>query len=201
MQQRAGAKALLGSVCTFPEHQWGNPWRNLPETLGPGQSNLTSSLKNRQVAALLRAKSNNEAFWSTASNLWSSGAYWCVCRILWVSEKQIRICFTFSLSNGILMCLELKKATNQRSLKTSQECIFEYRSNCLVPERPNICAQRNRGGELGIAGAHGAVQPDLCMLVTEEVDLHVLAESECFFEWCQVKWWVQWELYTVPLRN
>lgn len=118
-----------------------------------------------------------------------------------MSEKHVHICFTFSLSNGIFIYQKLKQATNQKSLKTRQEYIFEYCSNSLVPERPNICAQRNVSGELGIAGAHGAVKPDLCTPTTEEVCLRVFAESEHCFEQCQVKWRIQWELYTVPLRN
>lgn len=55
----------LGAVHAFPKLQWGSVWRKFPETLRLGQSNVTSSPKERQVAVLLRAKSNPEAFFST----------------------------------------------------------------------------------------------------------------------------------------
>lgn len=183
------------------------PWASVrqsveEETFRLGQSDLTSSLKKRHVAALPRAKSNHEVFCSTPSKLWSSGAYWQVCRILWVSDKQVHICFAFGLSNGVLIVQKLEKATDQiREIWKPVECIFEYCSNCLVPERPNICAQWNLCGELGVSGSHGAVKSHLCMAITEKVCLHVFAEQEHCFEWCQVKLWIEWELYTVPLRN
>lgn len=196
---KSWGNAHLEGVHTFPKHQQDNPWRNLPETLRPGQLNLTSSLKMRQVVALLRSKSNNEAICPRASKLWSSGTYWWVCRNLWVGEKQVHLLYI--LSNGILICQKLEEATDQRGLKTSWKCIFVYHTDCWVPERPNICRQWNLCGELGIAGAHGAVQPDLCMPTMEEVYLHVFAKSGHCFEQCQVKWWFQWELCTIPLRN
>lgn len=95
------------------------------------------------------------------------------------------------------------RRSDQRNLKTSWECIFEYCSNCLVPERPNICAQWNQTCVVNwvFSGAHGAVKSHLCMAITEKVCLHVFAEWEHCFEWCQVKLWIEWELYTVPLRN
>lgn len=94
------------------------PWASVrqsveEEMLRLGQSNLTSSLKKRHVAALPRTKSNHEAFCSTPSQLWFSGAYWQVCRILWVSDKQVHICFTFSLSNWVLIVQEFEKTTDQ----------------------------------------------------------------------------------------
>lgn len=150
------------------------------------------------MAALLRAKSNHVAFCSTPSKLWSSGAYWWVCRILWVSYKQVHICFTFS---GVPIFQKLEKATDQRNLKTGWDCVFEHRSNCLVPERAKISVQWNLCGELGISGALGAVKSHLFMVITEKVFLHLFAEQEHCFGWCQVKLWIEWELYTVPLRN
>lgn len=47
------------------------------------------------------------------------------------------------------------------------------------------------------------------MVITEKVYLHVCPKQELCFEWCQVRlWieralelWIEWELYTVPLRN
>lgn len=88
------------------------------------------------------------------------------------------MCFTFSLSNGVLIFQKLEKTTDQRKMKTSWDSAFEHCSNCLVPERPNICTQWNLCGELGISGAHGAVKSHLFMVITEKVYLHVCPKQE-----------------------
>lgn len=98
----------LGTVHAFPELQWGTVCRKFRETLTLGQSNIASSLKERQVAVLLRPESNPEAFCSTPSKLWFSGAYWWVCMILWVRYKSISaLCSVFQM--GPLYFRNLRK--------------------------------------------------------------------------------------------
>lgn len=89
------------------------------------------------MAALLRATSNNEAFCSIVSSLWSSRAYWWVCRSQWKASLYLLYIQSFKWDPYMPETWE-----SHRSEKLEKQLSAYLNSVVTVWETQHLCAMK-----------------------------------------------------------